>query len=145
MSSPIRTHVPGRRRVAARLLGERGAAAVEFALIAPVLLLLLLGIVEFSKAFHDQASLSAAAREGARSMALGDTPAQARDAVRAAANGLTLGDSQISVSPASCAAVAPGSRTTVTVTVRHRKTFVAGLFGGAGVELTGKAAMRCGA
>ncbi|TKJ20692.1 hypothetical protein A6V29_08340 [Blastococcus sp. CCUG 61487] len=130
--------------MAARLLGERGAAAVEFALIAPVLLLLLLGIVEFSKAFHDQASLSAAAREGARAMALGNTPAEARAAVRSAANGLSLTDAQITLSPANCTALVNGKPATITVTVRHHQTFVAGLLGGAGLDLTGKAAMRCG-
>jgi Flp pilus assembly protein TadG len=144
MSSPISTPVPGRRRVAALLLGERGAAAVEFAFVAPVLLLLLFGIIEFSKAFSDQAALSAAAREGARAMALGDTPAQARAAVRAAADGLTLSDSQITLSPASCTTGGADHRTTVTVTVRHHQTVVGGLLGGAGIDLTGKAAMRCG-
>lgn len=144
MSSPITTHVSGRRRVAARLLGERGAAAVEFALVAPVLILLLLGIMEFSKAFHDQASLSAAAREGARAMALGDTVAEARAAARDAAGGLTLTDAQIAVSPTSCTTGAAGENRTVTVTIRHRQTFVAGLFGNTGVNLEGKAAMRCG-
>ncbi len=140
--SPTRTHVPGRRRVAARLLGERGAAAVEFALVAPVLLLLLFGIIEFSKAFHNQANLSAAAREGARSMALGHTPAEGRAAVRAAAGGLTLPDARITMTPTSCAG-APRN-TTVTVTVRYHQTAVGGLLGTAGFDLTGKAAMRCG-
>ncbi|SDE92777.1 TadE-like protein [Blastococcus fimeti] len=144
MSSPIRTHVPGRRRVAARLLGERGAAAVEFALVAPVLLLLLLGIIEFSKAFHNQGTLSAAAREGARSMALGHTVAEARSAVRATLpGGMTLTDSQITMSLPSCV-TATGTNPTVTVTIKYHQNVVAGLLGGAGFDLTGKAAMRCG-
>ena len=143
MSSPIHARVTGRRRVAERLLGERGAAAVEFALVVPVLLLLLFGIIEFSKAFNNQATLSSAAREGARSMALGHTAAEARSAVRAAADGLGLRDAQITVSPASCA-TASGTNTTVTVTVRYHQDVVAGLLGGTGFDLTGKAAMRCG-
>ena len=59
-----------RHRAAQRLQGERGAAIVEFALVVPVLLVLLLGIMEYSKAFNAQSSLAAAAREGARTMAL---------------------------------------------------------------------------
>lgn len=43
-----------------------GAAAVEFAIIAPLFLLLLAGIIEFGQAFHIQHGLSNAARRGAR-------------------------------------------------------------------------------
>ena len=52
------------------LRSERGASAVEFALIVPVLVLLVLGIVEFGRGFQVQGTLSAAAREGVRLMAL---------------------------------------------------------------------------
>ena len=41
---------------------ERGAVAVEFALLAPVLILLLFGITEFGRAYNVQISLSNAAR-----------------------------------------------------------------------------------
>ena len=46
--------------------GERGAAAVEFAFVLPVLLLLVLGLIEFSLLFNAQISVTNAAREGAR-------------------------------------------------------------------------------
>lgn len=49
---------------------ERGAAAVELAIILPLLLLLLLGIMEFGRAYNVQISLSQAAREGARHAAI---------------------------------------------------------------------------
>ncbi|WP_299954480.1 TadE/TadG family type IV pilus assembly protein [uncultured Modestobacter sp.] len=129
-----------RRRPVRRLLGERGAAAVEFALVVPVLLLLLLGIMEVSAAFNTQATLSAAAREGARSMVSSGTVASARSAVQTAAGSLSL--TSVSITPASCVGAAAG--TTVTVTVTARRTFVAGVLGSAGVTLTGTAAMRCG-
>jgi len=45
---------------------ERGAVAVEFAIVAPLLVMLLLGIMEFSRAYNAQASLSAAARQALR-------------------------------------------------------------------------------
>lgn len=45
---------------------RRGAAAVEFAVVAPLFFLLLAGIVEFGQAFRIQHSLSTAARRGAR-------------------------------------------------------------------------------
>lgn len=45
---------------------EKGAVAVEFALVLPVFLVLVLGIFEFGRAFNIQISLSQAARESAR-------------------------------------------------------------------------------
>ena len=45
---------------------QRGVAAVEFAIVAPLLFVLLFGIIEFSVALFDQAMLTNASREGAR-------------------------------------------------------------------------------
>ncbi|MBU6995501.1 TadE/TadG family type IV pilus assembly protein [Ferrovum myxofaciens] len=45
---------------------ERGVAAVEFALIFPLMLLLMFGIIEFSTMMYDQIMVTNAAREGAR-------------------------------------------------------------------------------
>jgi len=47
-------------------LNQKGAAAVEFALVLPVLLILVFGIVEFSVALYDKAVITNASREGAR-------------------------------------------------------------------------------
>ena len=46
---------------------ETGQALVEFALVAPVLLLLILGLAEFSRAWSTQQVLTDAAREALRS------------------------------------------------------------------------------
>src|SRR5215469_15927355 len=51
---------------------ERGAAAVEFALLLPLLLLLVFGIIDFGRAINAQITITQAAREGARAHALGD-------------------------------------------------------------------------
>jgi Flp pilus assembly protein TadG len=53
-----------RRLSAARL--RAGAATVEFALVAPLFLLLLAGIIEFGQAFRIEHSLANAVRHGAR-------------------------------------------------------------------------------
>ena len=45
---------------------ERGAVAVEFALVLPVLVMLVLGIVSFGLALNSHVGLSNAVREGAR-------------------------------------------------------------------------------
>ena len=54
--------------------GERGQALLEFALVVPILLLLLLGVVEFARAWNVYEILTDAAREGAR-QAVVDNPA----------------------------------------------------------------------
>lgn len=55
------------RRVRRRegLFGERGSNLVEAAFVLPVLLLLLAGVADLGRAFHDYIVLTAAAREGA--------------------------------------------------------------------------------
>lgn len=57
-------------RIRACLKGQEGASAVEFALIVPVLLLLIFGIIEFGLMYHDYLAITHAAREGARKAAV---------------------------------------------------------------------------
>ena len=45
---------------------EEGQAMVEFALVLPVLLILLCGIIDFGWLYYNQITLNNAAREGAR-------------------------------------------------------------------------------
>ena len=125
------------------LRSERGASAVEFALIVPVLVLLVLGIVEFGRGFQVQGTLSAAAREGVRLMALQNDPAAARAAVRSVASSLdpTITDAQIVITPASCPQ-GTGS-TLVRLRIDYDMPFLTG-FLGASVDLTGTGVMRCG-
>lgn len=121
---------------------ERGAAAVEFALVVPLLILLVVGIAEFGRAYNAQTTLSGAAREGVRVMALKNDRAAARTAVRDAATPLVVTNSQIIVTPDSCAANGSAPDSTATVRITYPLTFVGGMFG-ASVTLTGKAVMRC--
>jgi Flp pilus assembly protein TadG len=45
---------------------QRGATAVEFAIVFPLLILLMFGIIEFSVILYDKAMITNASREGAR-------------------------------------------------------------------------------
>ena len=76
-----------RRRPARRAPRDRGAAAVEFALLLPLLMLLVFGIVDFGRALNAQITLTQAAREGARMAALGE--ANVVSGTQAAATGLS--------------------------------------------------------
>lgn len=70
---------------------ERGAAAVEMAIVLPLLLLLLGGIVDFGRAFYTKNILTNAAREGARAASSASVvPADITARSQAALNGLTL-------------------------------------------------------
>ena len=118
---------------------ERGAVAVEFALLAPVLIMLLLGIMEFGRAYNAQITLSSAARESVRVMAIGNNPTAARAAGKNAAVGLqsALEDSNITISPTKCTT---GAQVTITVTYTlSTMTRIAGPF-----PMEGKGVMLCG-
>jgi Flp pilus assembly protein TadG len=118
---------------------ERGAVAVEFSLLAPVLIMLLLGITEFGRAYYAQITLSSAAREGVRVMAIGNNPAAARTAAKNAAASLqpALNDASITFSPSTCTA---GAQMNLNITYNlSTMTGIAGPF-----ALEGKGVMLCG-
>lgn len=140
---------------------QRGAALVEFALVAGLLCLLLFGIIEMGLIFQDQALLGGSAREAARSAAVGHTIADAQSAAVSAGVGLAitpgnvvleksidgqvwvaLGDMPLNYNTAigSNNAVA-GNLVRATVTYAH--PLVTGfVFSGTSKTLTGKMVMR---
>lgn len=113
---------------------------MEFALILPVLILLILGLIEFARIYNVQISLSNAAREGARTMAIENDPDVARSAAISAAPSVNpeITAGQISVSPADCA-----SGETVHVEISYSVELITGFFG-VSIPLTGNGVMRCG-
>jgi Flp pilus assembly protein TadG len=121
---------------------ERGAAAVEFALILPVFVLLIMGMLEFSRAYNAQISISNAAREGARVMAIHDDAATARSAAIDAAVSLNpaLAAGDIAITPASCAGAVDG---TVEVSIDYDLPLMTGFFG-ITLPISGVGVMLCG-
>jgi Flp pilus assembly protein TadG len=67
-----------------------GSTLVEFAAVVPVLLLLLMGIMEFGWLVKCNMQISNAAREGARSAALGTTVASVKSLVALKASPMTI-------------------------------------------------------
>ncbi|WP_026556464.1 TadE/TadG family type IV pilus assembly protein [Arthrobacter sp. 35W] len=130
---------------------ERGAAAVEFALLLPVLLLLVIGIMEFGRAYNIQISASQAAREGARYAAVhyidtGFTDAVAESTGLKAAPTLPSGTTAKATYKTSTNAAATkcASGNTVTVTVVHQLKWMTGYLPLDGPTITGVAVMQCG-
>lgn len=117
---------------------DRGAVAVEFALVAPILLALVAGIVEFSHAYNLQISVTQAAREAARTMAIENNQGAAELAAVDGAPGLNSGSFAYSFSPAACSA-----DENMTVTITYPAATLTGIFGST-VTMTGVGAMRCG-
>jgi len=83
------------KKLVKNLAKERGASAVEFAIILPVLIMLVFGIVQFGVAFNKYISLTHAAREGARLAAVGayeEDPAAFEQKVRDSAPSVEIED-----------------------------------------------------
>ena len=95
---------------------EKGQALTEFALVLPLLMAVLLAIVQFGIAFSHYLSLTDAVRAGARTAAVSryesNPAAAAKDAVRAAADGLDASRLDVDVS----SAWQSGSKVTVSAT-----------------------------
>jgi Flp pilus assembly protein TadG len=140
-----------RRMTTARRSGDRGAAAVEMAIVLPLLLLIVFGLIDFGRMYFTQITLTAAAREGARASALGRS-AQVPTIVSTAANPISGVTGAVT---SACPATIPsGSNVSTTVTASYTYSFltpigaIAGLFGGGGgltgtIPMTGKGVMRC--
>jgi Flp pilus assembly protein TadG len=138
-------------RIRTRRGDSRGAAAVEFAIVLPVVLLLVCGIVDFGRALNRQIVLTNAAREGARWVALG----QGNPGTRvASALGGQVPPGNVAIAWSPCPANPPPSSTTnTTVTLTSTYALItplnvlSGLFGGGipgSVTVTGTGVMRCG-
>lgn len=92
---------------------ERGQAAVELALVLPLVAMLLLVLVQVGLLVRDQVLLVHAAREGARQAAVDPAPGAARDAALAG-SGLDAVRLEIAVADRG----PPGSRVRVTAEYR---------------------------
>ena len=101
-------------------------AAVEFALVAPVFLMFVFGLIEFGRMMMVQQSLTNAAREGCRTAALAttinspDVEAAVRDYLQSVlSNASNVDEVRVTV-PASLAGISSGTDVTVAVEVDYK-------------------------
>jgi len=116
---------------------DQGAALVEFAIVLSLLVLILFGIIEFGRAYNAQETLTHAAREGVRVLAITGDSEKAAAATRNAAPELDA--SLVGVSSTACS---PGYPTTVTASYPFSLTIP--FFGSRTFTLDATAVMRCG-
>jgi Flp pilus assembly protein TadG len=127
-------------------VSDRGAAAVETAIVLPLLLMVIFGLIDFGRMVNAQITVTEAAREATRAEALGADPAQ-----RAAAITDSLG--AVRVTPLDSCADPGNTSGNARVQVEYDFAFVtpvgslAEMFGGSGpsgtVTLTSRSVMPC--
>jgi Flp pilus assembly protein TadG len=110
-----------------RQKNERGAMAVEFALVAPILLVLVGGILEFGILLFHQAVITNASREAARAGIVASSPKPTVANIQSVASnylaraGLNAARATINVTGAG---LAFGNNLTVSVIYPYRLAFV---------------------
>jgi hypothetical protein len=121
----------GRRSVNRR--GERGQALAEFALVLPLVLLFIAGIIEMGRAWNIKQAVTDAAREGARYAVVQDDAIKSTDDVKAKIEErLALASIDTSTIDFSPDFHVKGSEMTVTVSTPFRMALIGVLLGWAG-------------
>jgi Flp pilus assembly protein TadG len=109
------TSRPGQRT--GRRRKRRGAAVVEFAIVVPIFILLIIGFIELGRALMVQQVLTNASRVGARTATmLNSTQSEVVNAVSEYADSVSVQSTQVVVTP-DPAAAQTGDEVSVTVSV----------------------------
>jgi Flp pilus assembly protein TadG len=122
---------------------SRGAVAVEFALILPLLVLLVFGIYEFGRGYNAKVTLTHAAREGVRDYAIHQDVSQAQTVSESAAPGLSGASASITDSCDGNNDASLGFDV-AEMTVSWSFTYTIPLFRTDTIDMSESATMRCG-
>ena len=143
-------------RVPNRLRSERGAELIEMALVLPLLLLIIMGVIDFGFMFREMNIVTNAAREGARAGILPEYDADANVTNRVQQY-LQASGIDVTCPSADCVVTSPVVDITaptgtfeareVRVVIFHDWTFlspISAMFGGSftSVSLSGRSVMR---
>lgn len=130
--------VPYRQRPMNRTTpADEGAAIVEFAIVAVLLLTILAGIIEFGRAYSMNVRLTGAVRDGARAAALGASSGTVQSVTTASSNNMTLTFPTLTT-------CAPGATGNAVVSAQTVITVQIPLIGRDSITLRQTGTMRCG-
>ncbi len=101
--------------------GQQGAAALEFALVAPLFLLLWFGIMDFGLAMYAKGLITNASQEGARYGSIYQLPAPTADDIQGYVQGYLLGAGL--TEPVTITVTGAGGASGTTLTVRVDYTY----------------------
>ncbi|CAH2714468.1 hypothetical protein BACCIP111895_01631 [Neobacillus rhizosphaerae] len=101
---------------------EKGQSLVEFALIVPVLVFLLLGIMDFARIFHAYLTIDHAGREAARAASIGKDAATITNIAVDQGASIGLKTTNVTVSTGS-------SGTNAKITIHYPITFLTPMIG----------------
>ncbi len=129
---------------------QKGAAAIEFAIVFPLLIVLIFGMIEFSIAFYDKAMITNASREGARRGILFSDPRANDDEIRAVVDNycgshlITFGVAAGPTTTIVRGGSDPGDSLTVRVTYRYDFLILPGFLTDltGGIDLLAETVMR---
>jgi len=126
----------------AKFKNKKGQSLVEFVLVLPLILLIIMGIFEFGLMFNSYLTINNASREGARLASVGGTDIAIESRVIAVAGNLDPVDLAVTVSPGEGLRERGGS-VTVTVVYNHGiiTPIISNILGG-NIPLTSETTMR---
>lgn len=124
------------------LKNEKGQSLVEFALILPLILLILMGILEFGVMLNSYLAINHASKEGARLGALGGTDAQVLQEILDISPALDTSKITVHINPAQGFRTR-GTALTVTVDYNYQVMLpVVSSIINSGVQLEAQTSMR---
>jgi hypothetical protein len=110
------------RRPRSHKAGRRGAAVVEFAIVAPLIFLLIFGIIEVGRLVLVQQILTNASREGARRAVLEQaTAVEVQTVAEDYLSKSSISDATVTVSPTPLSSLGFGDSVTVTCSVPFKE------------------------
>jgi Flp pilus assembly protein TadG len=132
-----------------RARNERGIAVVDYAIVLPLLIVLVFGIVEMSITYNRQNGLHAAALEGARAASqphatTSDVVRRVRTALRGVLSNHDIQNAVVTVTPDTaqpCSQQPPGSHVVVTVSAPDQLSIP--LFAHESLTLMGRGELPC--
>jgi Flp pilus assembly protein TadG len=124
------------------LKNQNGQALVEFTIVLPILMLLIMGIFQFGMMLNAYITIGNAAREGARAGIIGSSDAEIENLIISTSPSLEPANLAVSITPSEANRISGGTLS-VNVTYKYKLTvpIISSLFNNI-IVLNGQTSMR---